>query len=96
MSGVLIPIGSEFMCGRLTRRTRIHAIPMTLRPGATVRTVCGSDVHLAVFGITGDPDTVIAPSWPPPTVDRCEDCATVTGTRGQTTGSSMWQQAVPT
>jgi hypothetical protein len=94
MPRLLIPISQKFMCGRLTPRTRVHAIPMTLHPNPRgVRTVCGSDVHLVVFGITNDPANVIAPSWPPPKVDRCEDCAAAIGTRGHVTGSHSWQVA---
>lgn len=101
---MLVSVLADHAALRLTERTQIHASAGRLwnacdeanaRHGF-VRTLCGVDAKLIGHGLIGRPDDVMIADWPPPVLDRCPDCARLTGVDGrQRNGSAHWQKVVP-
>lgn len=84
-------LAHEYHCAVIAPRATVHAIRW--RP--PYRSLCGVDVK--PFGVetrttnTDIVDGLIIP-WPPPLIDRCPDCAEITGIgRRLPKGSPSWR-----
>lgn len=96
---MLVPVTSERLCLSLTAHSTIHAsllAPLACASsraefGGAAMTLCGSHAFIIGHPTPGRTHTV-APSWPCPILDRCVDCARLTGIgRRQQKGSAHWQ-----
>lgn len=87
---VWVPISADYFAGAYTARSTVHAIPFTLKTSPKpLRTVCGVDVPLWVWG-SSNGDQIIA-QWPPPKEQRCTDCEAAIGKRMKT--HPYWEPA---
>lgn len=86
------PLGAKYVCVAQSPRARIHAAriqvelagdPPVRRPATILRTLCGVDARPVAHTIIGRPDEAVIAEWPPPAIDRCPECAGLTGTRGR-------------
>lgn len=100
---VFISITAEHAALTLTARTQIHASRARLwnacdeanQRRGFARALCGVDARPIVHRI-GDTDDVMVADWPPPVIDRCPDCARLTGIGGRLRkGSRHWQNLIP-
>lgn len=99
--GVWWPLLQTYLCAVQSPRGRVHAVR---RDGVGLRewngtqwlrTECGLDAQLLAHRIVGRDNDVIVAHWPAPKIDRCTDCAEVTGVRGrQVAGSSSFQDLI--
>lgn len=94
---LFIPILADRLCASLTSHSTIHASLLAPIPCGSSRlahgevmTLCGSHAFIVAHATTGL-EHAIAATWPPPILDRCEDCARLTGIgRRQQKGSAHW------
>lgn len=100
--GLFYPVTSEHICLSLTRRSVVHASAVRpfraadeFRQRGAVRALCGVDALPTWHGVAGHPGDAVVATWPPPVIDRCLDCARITGVGGrQRKGSRYWQDLV--